>query len=473
MKGFRKKLAIGSGIFFLVIILTLVIIAAFFEQQIGNRLLSEINKQLKSELTVNDFDLSLLSGFPNASANLRQIVIEDSNADTLLRADNVSFRFGLLSLFGSSIKVRSVLIENGVLYVTIDKKGKANYDILLEQEETEDSAESDFAISLEEARFENVRLHYLDERSKQEMSLLINEGVNSGEFSNDDFSLTSFANITTDFIELSDGRYFVGKDIDYDAKINVDFTEGTYEFEDVNFGIESNVFKVGGLVHSKSNYTDFDLVLTSKEGSVKTMIQLLPEEYLSYFGDIKSTGRFVCNATVNGRLNENESPAINAKLSLTDGYISSSKLANALKDVEFTARFTNGEKSSNKNTVFDISDFKGYFNRELIESKLRISDLDDPKIDFVLDGVLPLGSMYGLFNSPSITDGDGEIEIKNLRLKGRYEDMLSSNKIDRVQTSGIIEFDDAELKINKERLTLDKGTVKLMGNSLVVKDVEL
>lgn len=473
MKGFRKKLAIGFGIFFLVIILTLVIIAAFFEQQIGNRLLTEINKQLKSELKISDFDLSLLSGFPNASVNLRQIVLEDSSTDTLLRADNVSFRFGLLSLFGSSIKVRSVVIENGALYINIDKNGKGNYNILLEEEETTSSESSDFAISLEEARFKNVRLRYKDERSKQEMSMLINEGLNSGEFSNDDFSLTSFANIKTDFVELSDGRYFVGKDIDYDAKINVDFTEGTYEFEDVNLGIESNVFKVGGLVQSKSNYTDFDLILTSKEGSVESMVQLLPEEYLSYFGEINSRGRFVCNGTVNGRLNEKESPAINAKLSLTDGYISSDKLANALKDVEFTARFTNGENPSNKSTIFDISDFKGYFNRELIESKLRISDLDDPKIDFVLDGVLPLGSMYGLFNSPSITDGDGEIEIKNLRLKGRYEDMLSTSRIDRVQTSGIIEFDDAELKINKERLTLDKGMFKLMGNSLVVKDVEL
>ena len=39
------------------------------------------------------------------------------------------------------------------------------------------------------------------------------------------------------------------------------------------------------------------------------------------------------------------------------------------------------------------------------KSHLRFANLNNPKIDFGLDGVLPLESVYGLFNHPAITDG--------------------------------------------------------------------
>ena len=97
LKRFLKK----SGLFLIIsigiIVLGAVIIAAFFEKQIGERLLTEINKQLDSELTVGEFELSLLSGFPNASANLRNVIIDDSFDGTLLEANNLSFRFGPVS----------------------------------------------------------------------------------------------------------------------------------------------------------------------------------------------------------------------------------------------------------------------------------------------------------------------------------------------------------------------------------------
>ncbi|MEO1628312.1 MAG: hypothetical protein AAFV25_24405, partial [Bacteroidota bacterium] len=113
--------------------------------------------------------------------------------------------------------------------------------------------------------------------------------------------------------------------------------------------------------------------------------------------------------------------------------------------VLFAASFTNGKKRNNAYSVFKVDNFKGYFNRELIESSLRIADLDHPRIEFSLDGVLPLESIYGLLNAASITDGDGEIEIKKLYLKGSLEDMRTPSRIGRVKSSGELEFDDAEL----------------------------
>jgi len=470
MSRLLKKLAIFLIIVLALFIGTAVVVAVFFEQQIGRKLITEINRQLDAELAVGDFDLSLLSGFPDASANLRTVTLDDNRKGTLMEANNLSFRFGMFSLFGNNIKVHSVVIEDGALFIHINKRGLANYDILKPSESEEGGEESELSISLTEAELRDVELIYVDDRAKQEIKLNVKNAVASGKFSSNEFSLASFANLQSEFIELPDGRYLAGKSLDYDANIKVNLKEGIYTFEDVDFGIESNRFNVDGTVTSKSKGTHFDLKLISKESSLGTMIGLLPEQYRDYLKDFKSSGKFIVTADILGVLDDRRSPDMKVDFKLTDGRISGPKLAHSLKDVNFTAKFDNSKKAK---TVFEIADFKGYFNRELIQSKLKVSNLDDPFIDLTLDGVLPLASIHGMLNHPAIKSGDGEIEIKNFRLKGKYKDMISTSRIGRVKTSGVIEFDDAELKINKEKIIADKGIIKLIDNSMILKNLKI
>ncbi len=458
-----------------IVFLSSVIVAAFFEDEIGKKIVTEVNKKLKSELAIKSFDLSLLSNFPNASGNLQGVVLKDMENKNLLEAKTVSFRFGLMSLFSSDIKVKSVVIEDGALYLHKDRKGRVNYDILkkVEQEENVSDKGQDLGISLEQAKFINVELIYSDELGKQEIKLLLKNAVVSGKFSAQKFSMSSFAEIQSEFIDLDDVRYLAGKNLVYDAKIKVDFENKRYEFEDVDFGLESNVFKIDGTIHTKDENTHFDLTFNGKEGNLESMLELLPEKYLSYFGDFQSKGTFRFSGAVKGLKNEKSNPAIQLEFGLKNGKISGGKLGNALKDVTFTASFSNGNERNNRTSEFSISDFKGYFNRELIELKLKVNNLDDPKIDFLLDGAIPLASAYGLLNQPSITAGSGDIEFKNIFLKGRMEDMMSMSRISRVASGGTIEFDDAELTINNEKIVFDKGGLELIDNSLLVKDIKI
>ncbi len=470
-----KKLVLWLIVLFGIVFLSSVIIAAFFEEEIGEKLVTEANKSLKSELIVKSFNLSLLSNFPNASGNLQGVVLKDTESGNLLEAKKVSFRFGLMSLFSSDIKVKSVVISDGALYLHKDRKGNVNYDILKKEDNAEKASanEGDFGISLQEAKFNNVDLIYSDEKERQEIKLLLKNAVVSGQFSSKKFSLSSFAEIQSEFIDLQDGRYLAGKNLVYDAKIKVDLENKRYEFEDVDFGVESNVFKIDGTIHSKGKNTHYDLTLNGKEGNLESMIELLPDDYLSYFGDFQSKGTFRFTGSIKGLKNEKDNPEIIATFGLKNGKISGGKLDSAIKDVSFTARFSNGKEHNNRTSVFTISDFKGYFDRELIELQLKVNNFDDPKIDFSVDGAVPLASAYGLLNEPSITAGSGDIEFKNLFLKGRFKDMISMSRISRVESGGMIEFDDAELTINNESIVFDKGGLTLKNNSLLIKGIKI
>ncbi|MEL7021555.1 MAG: AsmA-like C-terminal region-containing protein, partial [Bacteroidota bacterium] len=234
----------------------------------------------------------------------------------------------------------------------------------------------------------------------------------------------------------------------------------------------NNEFGITGTVKQSDKFSDYDLKITSEEGTLTSVLQLLPEEYMAYLGDFSSTGNFLFNADITGRAGIDESPGFVANIELEDGRITSPRLQNDLKDVSFRAVFSNGAQRNNRSSYFRINDLKGYFNRELVELDFELRNLDDPNINMTLDGVVPLGAIYELLGTPAITDGDGEIEIKQFKLKGRYEDMIDARRIGRVQASGQLEFDDAALTINDEEVILDQGDLILSDNTLTVKDLE-
>ncbi len=473
---FFKKLLLWSGIAFAILMVFSFIIAAFFEDEIGAQLIAEINKSIETELKVEDFNLSLLSGFPDVSANLQKVTLKDNQKGNLVEADHISFKIGLFSLFGSNIKVKSVKISDGAIYVKRDRRGKVNYAILKKGQDVQKakvSEPSNLGISIEEASFEDVELIYIDKKSRQEIVALLSNAVVSGEFSSRQFNLSSLAEIQSKFVELEGERYLVGERVIYDAILDVDLEKGRYVFENVDVGIDGNHFKLTGFIESKAKDANFDIRVKGEDGNIESVIGFLPETYQNYLKDFKSKGAFTFLTTIKGKLNSRQSPAIDAKFGLVNGSISSEKLGSRLKDVNFTARFTNGKERRNRTTIFEIQDLKGSFNRKEIASKLRVSNLDDPRIDFSMDGTLPLSAVYGLFNQAAITDGSGEIEIQDFKLRGRYKDMIRTSRIGRVETSGSIEFEDAGLTINEEEIVLDKGVLTVRDNSLLVQGLKI
>jgi hypothetical protein len=471
MNKIVRKLAIGIGIFLAIFLLTALIITSVFQDEIGDKIVGELNKTIKSELAIKNFDLSLISSFPNLSANLQGVNLEDAFGEVLLEAKEVSFKLGLFSLFGSTIKVKSIEVADGALNVHIDRKGRENFDIL-EPSETEDSA-GNTGIKVNEARLTDMEVIYRDDREKQSIRTDVEDLVIEGDFESDKFDLISSAKIKSHFVEIGSTRYLVGTDVEYDAKIYANLKTGVYDFERVALVIEDNIFNVDGFIETPKDLTDFDLSFTSNNANLESVIQLLPAQFLKDVGDLSSTGEFQFEANVLGHLTDTEFPKIEVKVSLEDGKISSPRLSHSLKDVSFSASFTNGKDQNNSTSVFEIPNLKGYFNRELIEMSLKVRDLDDPRIEFKSDGVIPLASTYKMFNSPIVTDGSGEIEFKNLRLSGRYKDMLSTSRVKRVDLSGEIEFDDAALEVSNEEIIIDRGNLGFKDNVLSVSGIKI
>ena len=125
-----------------------------------------------------------------SSTTTTTLLLQDNNEGSLVEARNISFRIGLFSLFGSDIKVKSVEISDGALYIKRDRKGRVNYSIFKKGEKKElsaDTSSDNLGISIEEASFENMELIYIDEIADQEIVGLLDNLRDE-----DSFGLTLF-----------------------------------------------------------------------------------------------------------------------------------------------------------------------------------------------------------------------------------------------------------------------------------------
>jgi hypothetical protein len=472
MKKFLKIVAIALLVLGLALVGAAALLTSLFEKPLGQRITKELNKQLTTELQVRDFDLALIRTFPNAAANFKGVRLMDRFGGVLLEADELSFRFAMLSLFGPKLQLRSVVISDGGVQVVVDEKGRANYDIFVASPD-EPAETQPVTVSLESARLRNIELNYSDRVSRLDMAALVQDGTISGEFSSQRFALKSQAELTSRFVTLDGMPLLVDKPISYDAIVDVDLEARKYQLGKVLMKVAENTFRVDGAIESWDSGTYFDLFAKCEQGKLEGILGLLPGEYGQKLEDFSSKGKFEFSALVKGQYNDRQNPEIRAEFSLQDGQLIHPQMKQPLKDVRFSASFTNGKFRDNRSAVFRIEDFRAYFKRELIELKLEIADLDDPQVDFYLDGAVPMEALYGFLGNPSISGGSGEIEIEDLRLKGAYRDMINPGGIARVQASGSLVFDDAAIALPDEKLVLDRGVLRLDGNRLSVENLRL
>lgn len=470
-RSWMRRILTGILFAVLFLLLALVLIAAFFDRQVSQQLVSEINKNLKTELQVGDASLSLLSGFPAASVNLSQVRLKDALGGQLLAAQELSFRFDLFSLFGEELRVHSVKLRNAAVRVVINRQGKPNTDIFKENSSTKKKEPANnLRLALEKAELENIAVLYDNVPQQQTAEFVVNEASTGGNFSAQRFRLSSNAKIKIVRLDSDSSRYLAGETLRYDAVLAVDLKRGAYALQNVQLTLGGNTFDVEGLAVVKPDATELNFKLNSQEGDISMIANLLPGAYHDYFREFQSSGNYSCSGTVKGRLSKSETPAVSFEVALRDGKVTSDKLQSPLRNVSFRARYNALPDGSGE---FELGDFTGNFGGERLSLVLKVSQMDDPVIDFRANGVLPLDAAYGLFNDELISAGDGFVRLNRLSVQGRYADMTSMSRVSQVNAAGEIQFENAALTYNKVPILAEKGFLRLQGNELRLDSFQL
>ncbi|MBX2895464.1 MAG: hypothetical protein KF763_08475 [Cyclobacteriaceae bacterium] len=149
---------------------------------------------------------------------------------------------------------------------------------------------------------------------------------------------------------------------------------------------------------------------------------------------LSMAGLFSVNASAKGVYDSLKKiiPAVNAAMSLKDGYIKSSEFPLPLEKIQFASTIKN---SSGKmaETFINVTDFGMIMDGEGFGGKLSLQNLDDYTWDLSAKGAIDLEKITKIFPLEGMTLA-GKVKA-DIETKGKYSDVEAS-RYDKLPTSG-------------------------------------
>ena len=144
----------------------LAVLAHVYEDEVKATLVSAINEQLNTPVSVSDMDLTLVARFPQASMRLKNVLAKEVRTDglvpdTLLFARELFLEFSLWDLFQGNYTVEQIHGEEVRLYAGLDGNGNENFIIW----KTDTASTASTAIALNKVSVNDLRVRFTDTRT--------------------------------------------------------------------------------------------------------------------------------------------------------------------------------------------------------------------------------------------------------------------------------------------------------------------
>src|ERR1700756_270166 len=444
----------------LVLCVALVSVPFLFKSKIKAMLLTEIDKNINAKVDFSELSFSSVKKFPRLAITLHNPTITGINefaGDTFIDAKEISVALNVYKLIkGQGIEIKSIDLEDPLIYARILKNGHANYNIVKAADTTRKTTSSSksFEVAIDKWSINNGRIVYDDKLQKTyiEVGGLYHNG--SGDFKQEISDLDITTKVSDLTVEYNGIRYFTKKLFAADLQMEMNLKDKKFIFKDHNFQLGEFKFGFAGYFKLLDNGYETDLKFIVNETNFKNLLSLLPGIYQKDLKGIETKGDFACNGYIKGvyDVKDNKVPAFHIDLKIIDAFFKYSHLPKALERINFDFVADNPDGNPEHST-YNLKTFHVEINKEPIHGSLCVkgkkhmyvtadiklkADLAEIEKMYPVDGLV----LKGILNS----------EIK---VNGRYSDSLKLfPKVDAF-------------------LNLEKGYVKSKSSPLDMDSIQL
>lgn len=476
----RIKRLFYTLLFLLLLLLgTGFVIGYFYGDEVKSYIIGELNKQLNTEVIVEPADIgfSVLSNFPNASLEFKNVkaldAIKKAKKDTLFKAGSISLQFNIVDIFKKNYRINKIAIADVDLRLFIDKKGNVNYNFLKEDSTASAGGEQNLDFSIEKIDIRNLRLRYLDQRSKQDYSIVAKKAVVAGKFSDESYSLESNGELYVNHIKSDSTAYLKGKPAVYEMLLDVNkdvftFREAKVKIVDLNFGI-------GGKIENAEKETFLALKITGQDMDIQSVLSILPEKEREKFSDYESEGEFFFNSSILGTADE---PVISAAFGIKKGTITQRSSSVTLENVDLEGSYQNtamvdGNRETKSLPNLNIKTFKANLGEGSISGSLMVEDFGAPRLTASVNGSIRLNDLHKLLKIDTVESMSGDLKI-NATYNGRIKDRKKymSGDFNDVKAGGEMSITGLSLRLKDNPLRFDSitGDFLFNNNDIVIND---
>jgi hypothetical protein len=395
-----KRILKWSGISFLVLIILLIALPLIFQKKIFNAIIEEANLSLRADVSIEDYDLTLISTFPNMILELKEVKItgrdEFAGVD-LIDAGTIEAKLNLRSVFSDEIKIERIALKDANINVMITKDGLANYDIAIpDSVQVEQTEPTKFALNLKSYSIENTNINYEDKAGNMSMVITQMNHSGSGDLTQDVVDFETKTTIEAMTFIMDGIPYLVGTHTDAVFNVLMENTEKGTRFTLKENELKLNDFATSynGWVEMTDDYMDFDLNLDASKSTFASFLSLMPSVYRTGYESMITKGSFEMNGYLKGKMTETDMPGFLFELLVSDASFSYPDLPSGFRNIfiDVTAKREAGPNLDN--TSVDVKKINIDFLENTIRADFFLTSLmSDPNIKSNVLAKVNLGTL--------------------------------------------------------------------------------
>ncbi|WP_066627303.1 AsmA-like C-terminal region-containing protein [Labilibacter marinus] len=478
MKKFFKIL--GGVVLF--VLLLLIVIPMFFKGKIESLVKEEVNNQVVAKVDWDKFSLSLIKDFPNLSVGMSQLSvvgIDKFEDDTLVYLKDFVLSADLMSAISGQVSIERILIDQPIVNALVLADSTVNWEITRESEELEVEEEvegesSAFGISLEQFEIKDAVITYVDKTMDLD-AVIRNFNLNlSGDLSAATTNLQLESSIEDVSVTMESTKYLNKLKVNLEAGILADMTNMVFTFKENNLKLNDLNLGFNGSVGMLDEGYDLDLKLAAKETSFKSLLALVPAEFLTDLEGVETKGSLTLESSAKGVYKDEENlPAFTAILKVLDGQIKYPDLPKSINDINIDVA-VNNPGGSPDNTITNIQTFHFKLGQNPFDASLLLkTPISNAQFNGNMVGVIDLGTLKDAipldsFDIKGVIDADMTLNGEMAMIEREdYEavDVNGKLKVDGFEYASadlpLVSISEALMTFTPQRIALDKFISKV------------
>ncbi|TVQ10166.1 MAG: AsmA family protein [Bacteroidetes bacterium] len=422
-----KKFFKITGITIAVLLALMIILPIVFKGKIVEQIKIAINENVNAEVDFGTFRISFFRNFPDVSFRLNDLSVvgvDHFQGDTLASVKSFFISVNLRSLFGDEgYEIKSIRVDNPRIMAKVLKDGRANWDIVPEDEpiddEITDTEDVAFKIALRRFQINNGYVVY-DDREMDMYARLVNfNHTLSGDFTAD-FTSIAIRNTTIEslLVRFEGIPYINGVFAELTADIDADLNNFEFTFRDNSFRLNDLSMVFDGTFAMPGDDMVMDFTFASPRTDFKAFLSMIPAIYTADFEGLQTSGTLAFNGFVKGIYNEDNIPGFGVSIDVDNGMFQYPDLPAAVTDVFIRTKIENPGGDADF-TVVDVSRFSLNMAGNQVEARLNLkTPVSDPQIDAFLKGKMDLSKVRDFYPMEEGEALSGIIE-SDMTAKGR------------------------------------------------------
>jgi hypothetical protein len=470
----KKRSLIGrifkwTGITLLVLIVLLIAAPFIFKDKIVAIVKEQANANLNAKVDFGDFDLSLISSFPDFRFDIKKVSVvgvAPFEGDTLAYIGELSTDINLKSVIsGDQYKINSIVIDNARILGKVLPDGKANWDIAKADSTaaaapTATSEPSKFDAKISELKIKNTYIVYDDQQGKMYGKL---EGFNyemNGDFNQDLFTMSNLLEIAKTSFKMDGVPYLTEAKIKFKADVDMDMPKMVFTFKENQFDLNDLGLGFDGFIAMPDTNINMDLKFKVKQAEFKSLLSLIPAVYSKDFASVKTSGALAMDGFAKGTYNASSMPAFAVNLMVKDAMFKYPSLPKSVNNINVDIK-VNSPTSNLDGMIIDVSKFHVELAGNPVDLGAHVTTpISDPNLKAHVKGVIELASVKEFVPMEKGDDLNGNIK-SDISVSGRMS-ALEKQDFDNFKAEGSLEIN----KMNYKSATL---TYPVALNTMILK----